>query len=46
MADLLRRFGVLDDKTMESLGDLQEPKVTNFAGEVVGHIKLSAKPPI
>ncbi len=46
MAHLLRRFEVLDDETMEGLGDLQEPPVTNFAGEVVGHIKLSAKPPI
>ena len=46
MAHLLRRFGALDDETMESLGDLQEPPITNFAGEVVGHIKLSAKPPI
>ncbi len=46
MAHLLHRFGVLDDETMETLGDLKEPRVTNFAGEVVGHIKLSAKPPI
>ena len=46
IAHLLRRFGVLDDETMETLGDLPEPPVTNFAGEVVGHIKLSAKPPI
>ena len=46
MAHLLRRFGALDDETMETLGDLQEPRVKNFAGEVVGHIKLSAKPPI
>jgi L-asparaginase II len=46
MAYLLRRFEVLDDETMESLGDLQEPRVLNFEGREVGRIRMSAKPPI
>ena len=46
MADLLRRFGVLDGETMEGLGDLQEPPVTNFEGREVGRIRMGAKSPI
>jgi L-asparaginase II len=46
MAHLLRRFEVLDDETMESLGDLQEPPVMNTEGREVGRIRMSAKAPI
>ncbi len=46
MAHLLRRFEVLDGETMEGLGDLQEPRVTNFEGREVGRIRMSATSPM
>ncbi len=46
MAHLLRRFEVLDDETMETLGDLQEPRVKNFEGREIGRIRMGAKSPI